>query len=91
MALAQQQHQQGAAKAAAFKAAALQEEVSGSVLEAQQLERYSSFVAFMAVQHNWKARALAARISRQGPMNTGPTTGFEDDTRAQFIRLHVAY
>lgn len=43
---------------------ALQDELSAGQLFEQRLQRYSSFVSFMGVQHNWRGRALAARTSR---------------------------
>jgi hypothetical protein len=39
----------------------LQEELSAGQLTALRLQRYSTFLGFMSVQHNWRARALAAR------------------------------
>lgn len=50
--------QQGAGVAAD---AELQQEVSEDTL---QPHRYANFVSFMAVQHNWRGRALSAQTSR---------------------------
>jgi len=50
--------QQGAGLAAE---AVLQQEVSEDTL---QPHKYANFVAFMAVQHNWRGRALSSQTSR---------------------------
>jgi hypothetical protein len=62
--LALQQQQQGAGRSAAAVEARLQAELSAGQLSDLRLQRYSTFVSFMSVQHNWRARALAARTSR---------------------------
>jgi hypothetical protein len=62
--LALQQQQQGAGRSAAAAEARLQAELSAGQLLDLRLQRYSTFVSFMSVQHNWRARALAARTSR---------------------------
>jgi hypothetical protein len=42
----------------------LQDELSAGQLSTQRLQHYSSFVRFMGLQHNWRARALAAHTTR---------------------------
>jgi hypothetical protein len=46
----------------------LQEELSAGQLSALRLQHYSTFLGFMSVQHNWRARALAARTFTRVPL-----------------------
>lgn len=64
--LQQKQHQQQQQRVAAAASAhsQLREELSATQLSERQLQRHSTFVGYMGVQHNWRARALAAQTSR---------------------------